>query len=587
MDVDDMAASGERESVAVRSSGALYMSASQKGSVSGRSRASSTIVQISPQRAAAAAAAEAEAQEDAAALSPNRRAVRPRSSSMLVGSDVASLDDASPQQGRRRRPIPAGFSKVLQDATRVAEALGKAQRARKERGDRVTSLLEEQRAAQGEATATATAAATAAVPAVPAGSTGGAGAPPVPPAVAAAQVVDPAAFQVVDAGVEVEVEEGVAAGEEEGWLAEVAAAAGGEEEEDEAGWLLRAAEVEAAGPGTLVAASQSDAQSGSRGDGYSGEVEDDEDELPFLSSAEITEACEERVAALAAGEAGRSEAARQRLFFRGITVDDAQGKWTASDGRIGHYEPPPPPSGAQGAGAGAGAASGVRQIDGEAYQRLLGYVKKKRGVVHTQPQYITKYINKLKNTKKNTHTHTQQELRPRRRRRSQDGGGVRRDEGRWRAGSLVVPRRKPAAAGGPLRLRRTPRLRGQNAQLGHGLPPRGRRVAAARGGRLVVADAVREGDGGCAPALSSAGHGRGRLRRTAARHEHVGRRRRQRVRRAARRVRRGGEPCQARAGHAEALHGRRTSVLQGSCAGADQVCVPLPPSHTTPSHTDE
>eukprot|EP00754_Rhynchopus_humris_P044556 Rhum_TRINITY_DN4240_c0_g1::Rhum_TRINITY_DN4240_c0_g1_i1::g.13328::m.13328 len=203
MDVDDLAASGERESVAVRSSGALYMSASQKGSVSGRSRASSTIVQISPQRAAAAAAAEAEAQarEDAAALSPHRRAGRPRSSSMLVGSDAASLDDASPQQGRRRRPIPAGFSKVLQDATRVAEALGKAQRARKERGDRVTSLLEEQRtAAQGEAaTATATAAAVVPAAAPPAGGGAGASLAPPPAAVAAALVVDPAAFEVVDA----------------------------------------------------------------------------------------------------------------------------------------------------------------------------------------------------------------------------------------------------------------------------------------------------------------------------------------------------------------------------------------------------
>ena len=275
------------ETHAVRSAGGAYVS-SQRGSVSGRSRASSSIVHpvASP------------GGDEAVALSDSPLA---RSASL---TDLNDADDAEKPQRRRRVPL-AGFSKVLQDATRVAEALGKAQKARKEREERAMEIIKDEEAEKARQ--------------------------------------QPPSRDVSAAG-------SAGAGLAEVDVPHATAANVADEFED----LPCDADADAAAlPSPETVAEDA--------------FEDIEEEEPFISSAEITEMCEERVHALSHEDKQAANGFTQQLFIIGITVDDAKGRWSAADGRIGYYSPP---------GTASPHHAPVKQIapiDDNTYQRLLGY----------------------------------------------------------------------------------------------------------------------------------------------------------------------------------------------------------------------
>eukprot|EP01064_Diplonema_japonicum_P010543 TRINITY_DN17794_c0_g1_i1.p1 TRINITY_DN17794_c0_g1~~TRINITY_DN17794_c0_g1_i1.p1 ORF type:complete len:808 (+),score=196.83 TRINITY_DN17794_c0_g1_i1:44-2467(+) len=255
---------------------------------------------------------------------------RSRTSSLIIADGK--------EANRRRRNLPlAGISKVLADATRVAEALGKAQQARTEREDRAMGIIRD-------------------IPVL--------NPPEESPAQSGSKdtdnVVQPVTPPSFDAAREEEPSEPL--------LVPVAC-------DDEA--LQQESEHVAVLEPELEPDLEPEHETVADGDN---------DEIPI---EEINLLCDERVEYVLSGEYEKGDQIREMLWRHGVLLDDTSGVWTASNGMTGEYEAlgalSRSPSRSPGVKSGNSQSPlRIQQIDDKAYQRLLGKQIKDDEVVLVQ-----------------------------------------------------------------------------------------------------------------------------------------------------------------------------------------------------------
>eukprot|EP01063_Lacrimia_lanifica_P009610 TRINITY_DN16553_c0_g1_i1.p1 TRINITY_DN16553_c0_g1~~TRINITY_DN16553_c0_g1_i1.p1 ORF type:complete len:1184 (+),score=403.22 TRINITY_DN16553_c0_g1_i1:296-3553(+) len=304
--------------------------------------------------------------------------------------DEVTAESAAPARRRRNFAPAANLTKVLQDATRVAEALGKAQKARKEREDRVKDTIEEAKAAGLIVDAPPRP-----PPAPPAPQEPGApAAGPTPqdheasPAPEHAMRQDSVSLSLLASpapapeaptrhmsAIQVPPPSSEAMGEPPAHACTAPHMSPSPTRQREGGHRTRGPQVpfdpyaygggySAQPMGAYLEEMHEDV-----GDFYEDGQDPGTDTQSsptsdfFFTSEQITGLCEERHAAAQAGNARRAEEIRETLWRQGIELDDAVGKWVASDGRLGHYEYAP---------AKPQASPAPRKIDDETYNRLLG-----------------------------------------------------------------------------------------------------------------------------------------------------------------------------------------------------------------------
>ena len=220
---------------------------------------------------------------------------RPRAVSLIDGT------------ANRKKILPTlGFSKVLQDATRVAEALGRAQKMRNERRDRAMGL--------------------------------DLAPPPSPP---------------TEIGKPLEEEKTT----ETTSVPEVPNAVVND--------ILKETPSDVLEPHD-VSQTVDDHQSDDDASPLDENEADDHYENE-ITTEHINRSCSERATAAANGNEQAADAVRARLWAAGVELDDILGVWTSSDGRTGIYSYTPVVASPK-----SSPRRSIKQIDDEAYQRLIG-----------------------------------------------------------------------------------------------------------------------------------------------------------------------------------------------------------------------